>query len=87
MIKFKVDVNPFKREAIVKCDINNSEYTETIYYDDNDEWFNFDMDDYNFDIHFLYDHEFSVSIYHVLEGNHVDYENPCDVELTFKMTE
>ncbi len=85
-MKFKVIVNPFIHEAIISTKIENTEYSRTIYYEDNDEWTSFIFNDKIFDIHFLYDTEFTVSIYPVID-NKVNYEVNYDVELTIKLTD
>jgi hypothetical protein len=86
MMKFRVEVNPFTRKAIISCDWNNYQHEWIMYYDDIDEWNSFQIDYYLFDIHFLYDFDFSVSIYPV-KNNSVDYEHECDVDLVIKLTE
>lgn len=86
MMKFRVEVNPFTRKAIISCDWGNHQHERIVYYDDIDEWTSFQIDDYLFDIHFLYDFDFSVSIYPVT-NNSVDYEHECDVDLSIKLTE
>ena len=86
MIHFKVQVNPFKREAIINSKIGTIQYTRSIYFDDIDEWNSFEFGENIFDIHFHYDAEFLVSIYPV-ENNVVDYTKPFEVELTFKMVD
>ena len=85
-IKFKVQVNPFKREAIINSKIGVIQHTQTLYYEDLDEWNAFEFGGQTFDIHFHYDAEFLVSIYPV-EDNKVDFSKPFKVELTFKMTD
>ncbi len=86
MIEFKVQVNPFIKEAIINTKIGVIEYTHKMYYEDIDEWKSFEFCGQTFDIHFHYDAEFLVSIYPV-EGNKVDFSKPFKVELTFKMTD
>ena len=86
MIKFKVEVNPFKRKAIINSTIGKIQYTKIIYYEDIDEWSSFEFGEKTFDIQFHYDAEFLVFIYPV-EENKVDYTKPYEVELTFKMTD
>jgi hypothetical protein len=82
--KFKVEVNPFIREAIIKSIINDVEHTLEMYYEDVDEWNGFMLDGKHFDIHFDYDEEFSVSIYEI-KDNIARYDNSCEVELTIKL--
>lgn len=86
MIKFKVEVNPFKRKAVINSKIGKFQYTKIMYYEDIDQWDSFEFNEKIFDIHFHYDAEFLVSIYPV-EENKVDYTKPYKVELTFKMTD
>jgi hypothetical protein len=86
MIKFKIEVNPFKRKVVINSKIGEILYTKIIYYEDIDEWNSFEFDGKTFDIQFHYDAEFLVSVYPV-EENEVDYTKPYDVELTFKMTD
>ena len=86
MIKFKVQVNPFKKEAIINTKIGKTQYTKIIYYNDIDEWNSFEFAGNVFDIHFHYDAEFLVSIYPV-ENNKVDFSKPFAVKLNFKLTD
>jgi hypothetical protein len=86
MIKFKVEVNPFLRKAVINSKIGKILYTKIIYYEDIEEWNSFEFGDKTFDIEFKYEAEFLVSIYPV-ENNKVDYTKPYKVELTFKMTD
>jgi hypothetical protein len=80
-INFKVEVNPFLRMAIVKTNINDCEYSFGLFYNELDEWNSFSLDGKDYDIHFLYDDKFSVSIYPL----HSNYDNSCIVELTIKL--
>jgi hypothetical protein len=86
MIKFKVEVNPFLRKAVISSKIREILYTKIIYYEDIDEWNSFEFDGKTFDIQFHYEAEFLVSIYSV-EKNKIDYTKNYDVELIFKMTD
>ena len=86
MIKFKVEVNPFRKKAVINSKIGNIQYTKILYYEDIDEWNSFEFAGKIFDIQFHYDTEFLVSIYPV-EENKTDYTKPYEVELTFKMTD
>ena len=83
-INFKVEVNPFLREVIIKSTINDVEHTLEMYYEDADEWNAFMLYGKHFDIHFYYDEEFTVSIYQI-ENNTARYTNLCEVELTIKL--
>lgn len=84
--KFKVQVNPFTQEAIIKTKIGSTEFSHIMYYEEADEFNSFEIDDYVFDIHFHYDQEFTVSIYPVID-NVADYINNCDVKLTLQLSE
>ena len=86
MYNFEVTVNPFKREAVLKCLINECEYIKTIFWGDIDEWNSFEMENKTFDIHFYYDAEFLVSIYPV-EDNKVDFSKSLKVDLIIKLTD
>lgn len=86
MIKFKVEVNPFLKKAVINSKICKIQYTKIMYYEDIDEWNSFEFGRKKFDIQFHYDAEFLVSIYPV-EENKVDYTKPYEVLLTFKMTD
>lgn len=86
MTKFNVEVNPFKRKAIINSKIGKIEYSKIIYYEDIDEWNSFEFGEKTFDIQFHYDAEFLVSIYPVNNAK-VDYTKPYDVKLTLKMTD
>jgi hypothetical protein len=79
--KFNVEVNPFTQTAIISSTFNGIVYTQMINYSDLDVWDSFEMAWECFDIHFLYDDEFSVSIYPTEEGKTTDYKNPCIVHL------
>ena len=79
--KFNVEVNPFTQTAIISSKFNDVLYTQMINYSDLDVWDSFEMAWECFDIHFLYDDEFSVSIYPTEEGKATDYKNPCIVHL------
>ena len=83
-IKFKVEVNPFLKKAIINTKIDAIDYTKIIYYEDIDEWSSFEFNGKIFDIQFHYDSEFMVSIYHV-ENNKVDYNKQYDVELIIQL--
>jgi hypothetical protein len=85
-MEFKVVVNPFKSEAIITSKIRGVEYKETVYWGYTDDWNSFTMDDKVFDVHFLYDSYFTVSIYHV-EDNKVDYTKIYNVKLKIKLTD
>ena len=85
-IKFKVQVNPFKKIAIISTHFNKKLFTKLMYYDNIDEWNSFEMAGITFDIHFHYDAEFLVSIYPV-KNNKVDYTKQYSVNLSFKMTD
>lgn len=85
-MKFKVEVNPFKKQAIINAKIGVVSYTKEIYYQEVDEWKSFQFGDHVFDIHFHYDEEFTVSIYKVEEDCLMQYI-PCLVELTIKLSE
>lgn len=86
IIKFKVQVNPFKKIATISTKLNRKGFSTELYYEDIDEWNTFEMDGNTFDIHFHYDAEFLVSIYPVI-NNKVDYTKKHNVELSFKMTD
>ena len=85
-IKFKVQVNPFKKIAIISTHINKKLFTMSMYYENIDEWNSFELDGITFDIHFHYDAKFLVSIYPV-KNNKVDYTKQYSVNLSFKMTD
>jgi hypothetical protein len=85
-MKFKVEVNPFKKQAIINAKIGVVNYTKEIYFQEFDEWNAFELGDHVFDIHFHYEDEFSVSIYLVNEG-YLLRHTPCLVELTIKLCE
>jgi hypothetical protein len=88
-IKFKVEVNPFLREAIIKSKIEDCEYAEVLNYEDIDEWQGFVMAGKMFDIHFYYEEKFEVSIYPVnIKENspETDVSKWYKVDLKFKMT-
>jgi hypothetical protein len=85
-MKFKVEVNPFKKQAIINAKIGVISYTREIYYQEVDEWNSFQFGDHVFDIHFHYDDEFCVNVYKVEEGTLLPYI-PCIVELTIKLCE
>lgn len=85
-MKFKVEVNPFKKQAIINAKIGVVSYTKEIYYQEVDEWNSFQLGDHVFDIHFHYDEEFTVSIYLINEGSLMQYI-PCLVELTINLSE
>jgi hypothetical protein len=85
-MKFKVEVNPFKKQAIINAKIGVVSYTKEIYFQEFDEWNAFEFGDHVFDIHFHYEDEFSVSIYLVNEG-YLLRHTPCIVELTIKLSE
>jgi len=86
-MKFKVEVNPFKKKAIIKTMIGGFDFTKEIYYKELDEWNSFQVvGERVFDIHFHYDEEFTVSIYLVNDGCLPRY-TPCIVELTIKLSE
>ena len=61
-IKFDVEVNPFLKGVYIESKINKCIYTEFLTFTDTDEWQTFRMGEQDFDIHFLYDDKFSVSI-------------------------
>jgi hypothetical protein len=86
-MKFKVEVNPFKKQAIIKTRIGGFDFTKEIYYKELDEWNSFQViGERVFDIHFHYDEEFTVSIYLVNEGSLLRH-TPCIVELSIKLSE
>jgi hypothetical protein len=86
-IKFKVEVNPFLREAVITSRINKKIHVEVLNYEDIDEWQGFVMDGKLFDIHFYYDKTFEVSIYPLKENSHeTDVSKWYKVDLKFKMT-
>ena len=85
-IKFKVQVNPFKKIALISTYINKILFIRSMYYENIHEWNSFEMDGIIFDIHFHYDAEFLVSIYPV-KNNKVDYTKQYSVNLSFKMTD
>ena len=58
-LDFTIAVNPFLRTA----EITHKVETIEMNFQDLDEWNAFRMDGKDFDIHFYYDEEFSVSIY------------------------
>lgn len=86
VMKFKVEINPFKQKATVSTKVNNQSHTVEIYYEDIDEWNSFKVNGQEFDIQFHYDAEFLVSIYPI-ENDRIDYSKTCEVELTFKLTD
>lgn len=83
---FNVVVNPFLKNATISTKIDGIKYEKDLQYIDIDEWDSFDFVGNVFDIHFLYDTEFTVSIYTV-ENNIVDYAKEHKVKLKFKMTD
>jgi hypothetical protein len=85
-MKFKVEVNPFKKQAIINAKIGFISYTKEIYFQEFDEWNTFEFGCHVFDIHFHYEDEFSVSIYRVNEG-YVLRRIPCIVELKINLSE
>ena len=86
MTKFKVQVNPFTREAIVQTEINGIEYKEELIFEDLDYWISFQFGDDIFGAHFYYDYEFSVSIYAV-KNNEIQVSESFQTELTIKLTD
>lgn len=84
MIKFKVEINPFTRKAVINAKIGVIQYTHIMYYEELDEWGSFEFDNKTFDIHFHYDTKFSVSIY-LVENDKVDFSKHFKVSLKFKM--
>jgi len=85
-MKFQVEVNPFKQSAIINTKIGAFSYTQVMYFEQFDEWDSFELGGQIFDIHFLYDMEFTVSIYPVFD-NKADYTKPFEVELTIKLND
>lgn len=85
-IKFKVQVNPFAKIAVITTKINRVLFERKMYYENIDEWNSFEMNQKTYDIHFHYDAKFLVSIYGVT-NNIVDYTKQYKVILTFKMTD
>jgi hypothetical protein len=77
---FKVEVNPFLRTAKIESVFSNVTYTQELSYTDLDEWNSFEMAWECFDIHFLYDDKFKVSIYPI-EDEVADYTRHCIVHL------
>lgn len=87
MEQFKVQVNPFTREVIIETNINDVEYTYDMYLnDDLDFWESFEVYDKTYIMHSIYDKEFFVSIYPLVNENW-DYENECKVDLTIKLND
>ena len=85
-MKFQIEVNPFKQSAIINTKIGAIYYTHAMYFEQFDEWNSFEFAGQIFDIHFLYDMEFTVSIYPVID-NKTDYTKSFEVELTIKLTD
>jgi hypothetical protein len=85
-MKFQVEVNPFKQVAVINTKIGAIYYTQVMYFEQFDEWNSFKFGGQIFDIHFLYDMEFMVSIYPVID-NKADYTKLFEVELTIKLTD
>ena len=79
-LKFNVVVNAFLRTA----EITHKDETIEMNFEDLDEWNTFKMGGRDFDIHFLYDEEFSVSIYDVQDGQ-INTDNWHSVKLKIKM--
>lgn len=87
-IKFIVTVNPFLKSAKIQCEYKKCLYEKKLIYSDIDDWQTFKIDNRVFDIHFLYDTEFTVSIYNV-ENNKVDYseKGKQEIKLNIKLTD
>jgi hypothetical protein len=85
-MKFQVEVNPFKQVAVINTKIGAIYYTQVMYFEQFDEWDSFELGGQIFDIHFLYDTEFMVSIYPVID-NKADYTKNFEVELTIKLND
>jgi hypothetical protein len=79
-LKFKVFVNSFFRTA----EITHKDETIEMNFETLDEWNAFKMNGKDFDIHFHYDEEFSVSIYDVQDGQ-INTDNWHSVKLKLKM--
>lgn len=86
--QFIVTVNPFLQSAKIQCEYKKCLYEKDLIYSDIDDWQTFQIDNRIFDIHFLYDTEFTVSIYNV-ENNKVDYteKGQQEIKLNIKLTD
>ncbi len=81
--EFNIVVNPFIHEAIIVTLINNCTYVETLYYNDCDYWSSFEIGGKSYDIHFLFDSNFIVSIYATSEAP--CYVNPEIIHLSITL--
>lgn len=81
-MKFYVEVTRSKKEAVIQSEIDGVQYSTVMKYEEDDEWNSFDFGGNIFDIHFLYDDGFTVSIYPVIDDS-VEYCK-LDVELKLK---
>jgi hypothetical protein len=65
----ELEKDPAKRRSgSLLCD-----YVEELYFRDLDEWQSFEMDGKVYDVHFLYEDNFSLNIYEVKENGSADY--------------
>ena len=87
--QFEVTVNPFERSVHIgrikegqELEINPAkrrngdlryDFVEELYFRDLDEWQSFEMDGKYYDVHFLYEDDFSLNIYEVKENGSADY--------------
>lgn len=85
-LSFNVEVNPFLHTVSINTEVNDCVYTICTGYESLDDWNSFEIAGKTFDIHYLYEAEFLISIYPV-EENKVDYSKEQKVNLTIKLTD
>jgi len=61
-MEFKAIVNPFINKVIITTNIDNCEYSVTLFFDDTDEWKSFSLNNIIYDIHYLYEEGYGLNI-------------------------
>jgi hypothetical protein len=82
--KFYIDVNPFTQIANIRAKIGKDTYESEVEYTLPDSWYTFSMGEDIFDVHFIYENEFTAEVYSGEEFGTLQDAFPTKITLRFK---